>query len=63
MAPKTLENRLARIEALLNLEPLPSNWGVTNQRINNLKNKGVPEDQCKVKLILSFGETIPEEDD
>lgn len=61
MAPKSLENRIRRLEILVGIESVPSDWGITKTRKDNLKNKGVKEHLIQDKLVLALGENIPEE--
>jgi len=63
MASKDLENRIRRIEILLNLEDIPNDWRVTKKRINDLEKKLKYKYQAKDKLVIAFGESIQEEED
>ena len=62
MKDRSIEDRLARLESLANLEATPREWGITPARIKAVrKNVGVGLNTAKLMLVKAFGETIPEE--
>ena len=60
---KSIEDRVARLEALANVEEIPNRYNLTSERIDKLASKtGWSLQNCRRQIIVNFGEKLPEED-